>query len=81
MTADGDARLLVHAAAVEAGMPVDLDLDRPLAADRDAVGAHRMQDAKRPLVALLAKIVQALVEGAHAAVAQVDLDHQARPQL
>ena len=28
-----------------------------------------------------AQVVQALVQGAHAALAQVDLDHQARPQL
>ena len=62
-------------------MAVDLDLDRRWQPTAMAWAPIGMQDRAMPLVVSVAKVVQALVEGADAAVAQVDLDHQARPQL
>ena len=81
MAVDGDVGLLVHAAAIEADMALDQDLDRQLDPDRDGVRTHGVGDPERPLVAVGPERVQALVQCPHAALAQVDLDHQARPQL
>ena len=55
MAVDRDRGLLVHAAAVEADMPVDRDLDRPLDPDRDAVRAHRVDDRGTPVSLLSAR--------------------------
>jgi hypothetical protein len=80
MTIDLDFSLLVHAAAVEANMPVDFNGQWQIQAARDRMFTHRVPYYPAPLVRVLRQGMQPLVEGANAILLQIEFDH-ACPQV
>ncbi len=59
---DNDMRLLVHAGAVIADMPIDIDLNRRGQANRDGVATAGIEDAPIALISLPADAMQDRVQ-------------------
>src|SRR5690349_3420143 len=67
--------LLVHAAAIEAGVAADLNRDRRIESAGDGVLAHRVADEPVALIGVLRQGMQAGIDAAHAVLFEIDLDH------
>ena len=81
MAMDDDLGFLVHAAAIEADMALDLDGERPVEAAGDGMLAHRIVDQPMPLIGVLGQPVQTRIDAAHALSFEIELDHAWPPQV
>ena len=75
MAVDDNRRRRVHAGAVIADMPLDLDMHRFGDADCDRVGAVRIQHLPMTLICPGGEPVQSLVQRGYRTPSQIDLDH------
>ena len=81
MALDRDRGLLVHAAAVETGMPGDLHLDRFRETDGKGMLAMGIEQPERTFVGTAVRQLKLPVAVAQVRGRQIDLDHAARFQL
>ena len=75
MAVDDNARRRVHAGAVIADMPLDLDMHRLRDADCNRVGTVRIEHSPMTLFLPGGEPVQSLVQRSYRTPSQIDLDH------